>query len=161
MCGNSFKTAGKAFLMKLVERTQSCHQGKRWLRFSLLILAVLPIILTWSFTKYGCLLYTTPTLSQTTDWLKRIKKERHSKAHLLIEMNSGWLSHEAGWEIIKSVQRCHQRKRVATLTNLKYQIYFNLLNTFCFHMCYFIVLMSSLLFYNVENSKHEEKPWNE
>ena len=29
------------------------------------------------------------------------------------------------------------------------------------HMCYLIVLMSSLLFYNVENSKNEEKPLNE
>jgi hypothetical protein len=28
-------------------------------------------------------------------------------------------------------------------------------------MCYFIVLMSSLLFYIVENSKDKEKPWNE
>ena len=27
-----------------------------------------------------------------------------------------------------------------------------------FHMCYFIVLMSSLFFYNVENSKNKEKP---
>jgi hypothetical protein len=28
-------------------------------------------------------------------------------------------------------------------------------------MCYFIVLMSSPLVYNVENSKNKEKPWNE
>ena len=27
--------------------------------------------------------------------------------------------------------------------------------------CYFIVVMSSLLFYNVENSKNKEKSWNE
>ena len=27
-------------------------------------------------------------------------------------------------------------------------------------MCYFIVLMSSLLFYNVENSQNKEKPLN-
>jgi hypothetical protein len=39
------------------------------------------------------------------------------------------------------------------------------LNTFLvttlFHMCYFIVLMSSLLFYNVEHSKvkNKEKPF--
>ena len=36
------------------------------------------------------------------------------------------------------------------------KIYFDLFNTFLvttqFHMCYFIVLMPSLLFYNVENS---------
>ena len=28
-------------------------------------------------------------------------------------------------------------------------------------MCYFIVLMCPLLFYNVENSKNKEKSWNE
>jgi cellulose synthase/poly-beta-1,6-N-acetylglucosamine synthase-like glycosyltransferase len=28
-------------------------------------------------------------------------------------------------------------------------------------MCYFVMLMSSLLFYNVENSKSKEKPLNE
>ena len=42
------------------------------------------------------------------------------------------------------------------LKYLQYEIYFDLFNT-CFvttwfHMCYFIVLMYSLLSYNVENS---------
>jgi hypothetical protein len=48
---------------------------------------------------------------------------------------------------------------VATLKNLKYYMYFdlfhNVLVTTWFHMCYFIILMSSLLCYNVENSKNE------
>ena len=36
---------------------------------------------------------------------KVFKKERNStKAHLLIEMHSMWLPHEAGWENAKSVQ---------------------------------------------------------
>jgi hypothetical protein len=47
----------------------------------------------------------------------------------------------------------------------KSQIYLKLFTTFLvttwFHMCYFIVLMSSLLFYNVKNSKDKENPWNE
>ena len=47
------------------------------------------------------------------------------------------------------------------LRNLKYKISFDLFNTFLvttwFHMCYFFVLMSSLLFYNVESSKNKEK----
>ena len=38
---------------------------------------------------------------------------------------------------------------------------FRFFNTFLvttwFHKCYFIVLMSSLLFYSVENSKNKEK----
>ena len=45
------------------------------------------------------------------------------------------------------------------------QIYFDLLNTFLvttsFHICYFIVFMPSLLFYNVEDSKNKEDPLNE
>ena len=52
------------------------------------------------------------------------------------------------------------------LKNVKYKIDLDLFNTFfCFttqfHMCYFIVLMSSLLFYNVENNTNKEKPLNE
>jgi hypothetical protein len=54
---------------------------------------------------------------------------------------------------------------MATLKNLKVKIYFDLCNTFLVttlcHMCYFIVLMYSLLFYNVENSQNKEKPLNE
>ena len=45
------------------------------------------------------------------------------------------------------------------------KICFDLINTFLvttwFHMCYFIVLTSSLLFYNVENSTNKDKPLNE
>jgi hypothetical protein len=41
------------------------------------------------------------------------------------------------------------------------EMYFDLSNTFfgyyMFHMCYFIVLMHSLLFYNVENCKKQRK----
>jgi hypothetical protein len=55
---------------------------------------------------------------------------------------------------------------VATLKTLyKYKIDFDMFNTFLvttsFHMCYFIVLSSSLLFYNVENSPNKENPLNE
>jgi hypothetical protein len=42
------------------------------------------------------------------------------------------------------------------LKNLKYKVYLYL-----FNMCYFIGLMSSLLFYNVENSKNKNKHLNE
>jgi hypothetical protein len=48
---------------------------------------------------------------------------------------------------------------VATLRNLKYKIYLDLFNTFLvttgIHMCYYIVWMSSLLLYNVENCKNK------
>jgi hypothetical protein len=66
-----------------------------------------------------------------------------------------------GWENAK----LSSRQRVATLKNLKSKIYFDLFNTFLvitwFHMRYFIVLMSSLLFYNVEYIQNKEKPLNE
>ena len=52
-------------------------------------------------------------------------------------------------------------KAVATLKNLKYKIYFDLLTLFwLLHdpICVFnSYLMSPLLFYNVENSKNKEK----
>ena len=68
-------------------------------------------------------------------------------------------------ERMPRVCKLSSRQRVATLNNLKYKIYFDLVNTFLvttlFHMCYVIVLMSSLLFFNVENSKNNEKPLNE
>ena len=64
------------------------------------------------------------------------------------------------WELLqdcwKSVPHEAASPRVATLNNLLTKIYFDLFSTFLvttlFHMCYFIVVMSSLLFYNVENS---------
>ena len=72
------------------------------------------------------------------------------------------------WSWLRECQegaKLSSRKRVATLKNLKSKIYFDLMKTFLvttwFHVCYFIVLMSSLLFYNVENSKNKEKPLNE
>jgi hypothetical protein len=49
---------------------------------------------------------------------------------------------------------------VTTLKKLKYKIYFDLFNFLMFNTYgyfYFLVLMSSLLFYNVENSKKERK----
>ena len=42
--------------------------------------------------------------------LKEKKCTTFIKAHLLIEMHSRWLSHEAGWENAKSVQSWHQGK---------------------------------------------------
>jgi hypothetical protein len=53
---------------------------------------------------------------------------------------------------------------VATLKNLKSKIYFFICLTLCLlhdSMCYFIVVLSSLLFYSVDNSKNKEKPLNE
>jgi hypothetical protein len=55
------------------------------------------------------------------------------------------------------------RQRVDILKNLKYKLYFHFNYTFLVttwsHMCYFAVLMSSLLFYNVENSKRKKHIW--
>jgi hypothetical protein len=65
-------------------------------------------------------------------------------------------------ERMPRVCKLSSRQSVAALKNLKYKIYFfgyYMIPTFL--MCYFIVLMSSPLFYNVEHSKNKEKPWNE
>ena len=60
--------------------------------------------------------------------------------------------------VCKAVIKSNQR--VATLKHLKYKIYFDLFNTFCWLLhdsvlCYFIVLMSSLSFYTVENNTNK------
>ena len=60
-------------------------------------------------------------------------------------------------ERMPRVCKLSSRLRVATLKNLKSKIDVDLFNTFFgYYMLpyYFIVLMSSLLFYNVENSKN-------
>ena len=45
-----------------------------------------------------------------------------NKAHMLIEMHSRWLPHEAGWENSKRVQSCHQGKGwlLWRISNIKY-----------------------------------------
>jgi hypothetical protein len=70
------------------------------------------------------------------------------------------------WTWLTECQECAKlssRQRVATLKNLKYKIYFDLFNSFVIttrcHMCNFKYLMSSLLFYNVENSKNKALEW--
>ena len=70
------------------------------------------------------------------------------------------------WSWLRECQaraKLSSRQRVATLKNLKYKICFDLINTFLvttwFHMCYFIVLMTSLSFYNEENSQNKENEY--
>ena len=82
------------------------------------------------------------------------------------------------WELFKTVWKAFQVKLVEGMQRVckpvikakggyfeesQIYIFFDLLLlvTTLFHMCYFIVLMSSLLFYNVENSKNKEKHLNE
>jgi hypothetical protein len=60
---------------------------------------------------------------------------------------------------LRDWQECAKLSSRQRLENLKYKIYLDLFNTFLvatwFHMCYIIVL-SSVLFYNVENSPNKE-----
>ena len=51
------------------------------------------------------------------------------------------------------MQSCHQGKKKMLIEQV--------FDYYMIHMCYFLVLMSSLLFYNAENSKNKEKPCNE
>ena len=84
------------------------------------------------------------------------EKQRTSAQHMWKLLQDCWKSilHEAGWENAKSVKSCHQSEGWLLCKNLKYIL--TCLTLFWFlhdSMCYFIVLRSSLLFYNVENSK--------
>ena len=69
---------------------------------------------------------------------------------------------EAGWENAKSVESCHQDKAwlLWRISNIKYILINPFLVTTWLYMCYFIILMSSLLFYNAENSTNKENPLN-
>ena len=102
------------------------------------------------------------------DELERSVKEKQptNSQHMSEIHQDCWKSipHKSGWENAKCA-KLSSRQRVATLNNLKYKNIFWCFNTFLlttwFHMCYLIVSMSSLLFYNVEHSKNKEKPLNE
>ena len=94
---------------------------------------------------------------------RRVKEKQPTSAQYMWELQT---HSRRSW--LREYQVCAKmssRQREATLKNLKYKIHFDLFNTYlvttCFHMCYFIVSMSSVLFYNVENSKNKEKHWNE
>ena len=81
-------------------------------------------------------------------------------------LNSFWEVVGESGEEAKAIESADKKMQtVATLKNLKYKIYLSLFNTFLvttlFHMCYYIALMSSLLFYIVEPSKNKENPLNE
>ena len=87
-----------------------------------------------------------------------------NKCSAYVGTPSRLLEKHSRWNRLRECQECAKltsKQRVATLKNLKYYIYFDLFNTFLvttwFHMCYFTVLMSSLLFYNVENSLNKIK----
>ena len=89
----------------------------------------------------------------------RVKEKQPTSAQHMWDLLQGcWKSipGEAGWENAKSVKSWRISKQ-------KY-IYISLTLFWLLHdslMCYFIVLMSSLLFYNVEHSTNNEKPLNQ
>jgi hypothetical protein len=71
------------------------------------------------------------------------------------------LEKHSRWSRLRECQewaKLSSRQRVATFKNLKY-ILICLTLFWLIHdcMCYFIILMSSLLFYNVENTKNTIK----
>ena len=93
----------------------------------------------------------------------RVKEKQPTSAqHMWELLQDCWKSipGEAGWENAKSVQSCNQGKGwlLWRISNIKYILicWTLFLVTTWFHMYYFIVLMSSPLFYNVENSQNKE-----
>ena len=95
----------------------------------------------------------------TVTTLRRVKEKQPTSAqHMWELLQDLWKSipGEAGWENAKSLQTCHQGKEwlLWRISNIRYIYLFNpFLLTTWFHLCYFKVLIFSLLFYNVENSK--------
>ena len=93
-------------------------------------------------------------------WTAECRKSSQHVLSMWELLQDGWksIAGEAGWENAKCA-KLSSRQMVATLKNLKYKIHFDLFSTFSvttwFYMCYFIVLMSSLLFYDVEISKNK------
>jgi hypothetical protein len=121
--------------------------------FSLLIWVVLPNRAIFCVPPLPC--------HNKNDWLKSIKKETGTPVNWNAFQVTSW-----SWlRECKEYAKLSSRQRVATLKNVKYKVFFVFLNgllvTTWFHMFYFIVLMSSLLFYNVSNIKNKEKPLNE
>ena len=88
----------------------------------------------------------------------RVKEKQPTSSQHMWELLKS-IPGEAGWEDAKSVQSCHQGKGwlLWRIWNIKYIFWLFWL----LHMCYFIVLMSLLLFYNVENCKNKGNPLNE
>ena len=94
------------------------------------------------------------SIEMVWDELDHRVKGKHptSAQHMWELLQNYWKSFpgEAGWENAKSVQSCHQGKGglLWRISNIKIYFIFNtlFLVTTWFHMCYLIVLMSSLLF---------------
>ena len=79
------------------------------------------------------------------------KGKAANKCSAYVRNPSRLLEKHSSWSWLRECQECAKlssRQMVATLKNLKYKIYFDLLNTFLlntwFHMWYFIVLMCYL-----------------
>ena len=94
-------------------------------------------------------------------WDELDRRVKEYKCSAYVGTPSRLLEKHSRWSWLTECQKCAKlssRQNMA-IWRLKYKIYFDLLNTFLFttwfHMCYFIVLMSALLFYNVENSKNK------
>ena len=98
-------------------------------------------------------------MSRTAEW----KKSSHPA---YVGTPSRLLENHSRWNWLRECQECamlSSRQRMAILKSLKF-IFVCVTLVFVttwFHMCYFIVLIPSLLFYNLENSKNKEKPLNE
>ena len=82
---------------------------------------------------------------------RRVNEKQTSAQHMLEKYSS--------WSWLRECQECAKlssRQRVSTLKNLKYKSLFWFLHDY---ICYLIVLMSSLLFYNVEIVQIKKNPW--
>jgi hypothetical protein len=112
---------------------------------------------------YHLYLVTTQLIGSNKLGRKQIPQMNFIKKHH-VNLNVFQVTSSLSW--LRECQECAKlssRQRVSTLKNQKYKIDFDLFNTsFGYYMIPYVLFhISSLLFYNVENSTNKEKSLNE
>ena len=123
------------------------------------ICTVVLVVLIWLFTVYQPYLCTTQLMVPNT-----LRKQEIPQMNSWQGRPFNWKPFQVttSWIWLREFQECAKlawKQKVATLKNLKYKTYSGLFNTVLFttqfHMCSLIVVMSSVLIYNVENNKNK------
>ena len=142
----------------------SCLNVKMDFHFALLIWAVLAYNMDLVFYKIGLSSVYHPYLV-TTHLIasNKLRRKEITHIHFWQDRSVHWNAFHVttSWSWLREWQEC--AKLFWRILNIKYILicFYTFLVGMWFHMSYYIVLMSSLLFYNVENSQKKEKPLNE
>ena len=141
----------------------SCLKVMMDCHFSLLIWAVLAIIWTWSFIKSSVYPY---LITTQLIGLNTLRRKEIPQIHFQQGTPVNWNAFQVTtlWIWLRQCQECAKlsSRPIWRIANIKY-ILICLTLFWLLHdsMGYFIVLVSSLIFHNLENSKKLEKLLNE